>query len=211
MRQEGQLVAPADHAAEVYAPLLAAFLEPHRPERDHHLHRPALVEVGGLDLPQAVPVVAGLLVGDLPVEHATLGIGREAESVATVIERVEHDRDVVVVVQVAGVTPHVAGDPTVGMGLPQARADVDVLVIEEHPDVGLVAGRATLGRFLLQEAARGGNRLVERLVEPAVEGERRGQARGAQHRMSLRVARDHLGRDRRILRRRRSDESKAEE
>jgi len=169
-----------------------------------NLHGPAVIEVGGPNVPQPVPVVARLLVGDLPVEHAALRVRREPKAVAAIVKRVEQDREVVVVVHVAGVASHVAGHAAIGMGFPQAGADVDVLVVEEHPQLGLVAGWTALGRLLLDEAAGGWHRRVERLVEAAVERHGRSQPRGAEHRVALCVARDRLGRSGRILRRRRA-------
>ncbi len=194
LREERQLVLPPHHATEVDAPFGAAFLEAHRAEGNDELRRPAALEVGRADVDQAVPVVARLLVGDLPVEQARLGVHRKPVAVAVVVERVEEHRDVIVVVHVRRVAPHVARHAPGRVGLPHARADVDVPVVEEHPHLRLVGGGLAFVGLLLDEVAGALHVPVERLVQLPVHLERRRQPHRPEDGMALGIARHDLRR-----------------
>ena len=58
----------------------------------------------------------------------------------------------------------------------QPRGDVEVVVVEEDPRLGLLGGRLALLRFLLDEVRDRRDRRVDALVEPPVDAERRVEA-----------------------------------
>jgi hypothetical protein len=113
-----------------------------------------------------------------------------------IVERVEQDRDVVVVEHVERVAPHLAGDAAIGLGLVHARADVDVLVVEEDPGLGLLRGGCPFARLLLHEVRerchRGvdlfGQRPVEREIAEQTHRAHGGLARGLARHHDLRLS-----------------------
>ena len=184
-------VLPSHHAPQVHAPRLAAFPEADRAEGHAHFDRPATVEVGGLRPPQPVPVGTGLLVRGSPVEHAAKPVGREAEAVALIVEGVEQYRQVVVVVHVERVAPHLALHAAAGLGFVEARGDVDVLVVEEDPGFGLLGrGRPFVG-LLLEEVGQRRHGGVHGFGERAVDHEVARDSRGPDGRVPRVVAHHH--------------------
>ncbi len=90
------------------------------------------------------------------------------------------DAEVVVELEdVAVVAPQLVGGDAVGLAVVAARRDVEIVVVEEHPQVGGFGGGDALHRKLLDEAVDRRDRGVDFLVEPTVNPQRRGQPDGA--------------------------------
>ena len=77
----------------------------------------------------------------------------------------------------------------------QRARDVEVLAVEEDPDLGALGRRLALARLLLDEVADRPDRAVERLVEDAVDAQRRVDADGADGDAAVGIARHHRRRD----------------
>ena len=174
----------------------ARLLKPDRSEGDAELDRPAAVEVGRPRFPDGVPVGVGVLVGDLRVGHPALRVGEEHVAVAAVVERVDHHREMIVVIEVGRVAAHVAHHAPRRIALPQPRADVDRVLVVRHPDLGLLGRGLALARLLLDEFVDRQRVAVDRVVEPAVEDQRLVQADRADRDAAVRVARHDGRRDR---------------
>ena len=78
------------------------------------------------------------------IAHAALRVGEEGVPVAPVVERVEQDREMVVVVQVGRVAAHVARHALRRIALPQPGADVDGVVVDRPPRLRSCRWRAGL-------------------------------------------------------------------
>ena len=193
--EEGQLVLPANHPAEVDPPHLgAAARVAQRLERDPHLHGPAVFEPGRPGVPDRGPVAVGwVLIGDEAVEEPADRVHVEEEGVPAVVEGVEDDREILVVEDAEVVPPHLGRHHAVGLAVPVPAGDVHRLVVIEDPDVGRLGGRFALERERLDEAADPGHPVVDGVVETAVEIERFGEAGGPHGRSPGLVAPDHLG------------------
>ena len=192
------LVVPDDAALDVEAPhLLPARTVAQRPEGDDRLERPAAVEASHLHAPDGVPVlVPAALVADLAVHPPADGIDDELHRVAAVVERVEHDADVLP--QSHAIPAHVVGDPfRLRRRAVAADRDVQVVVVEQHPDFRLLRGDFAFVRKDLDEARRGRHVPVHLLVEIAVDVEGRGQPHRTHRRLVGRVARNGGWRQRR--------------
>ena len=165
LRQVRPLVLPAHHPPQVHAPhLIGARLVAQRLERDGDLDRPAAIEIAGADVPHRVPVGVGrAFVGHLAVGHAADRVGVEDVAVALVVERVEHHAERVVLPQLVGVAAHFIGDAPLRMRLPVARRNVDVVVVEEDPRLGLLGGGLEFVRLLLHEVGNRGRGPVDSL------------------------------------------------
>src|SRR3989454_4385498 len=87
------------------------------------------------------------------------------------------------------------------MVVPAAGRDVEVLVVEEHPDLGLLCCRLALVRLLLDEIAGRQNRAVHLFVQATVDLQGLAHPRGPHRRKTTLGARDDSGR----LGRRRND------
>ena len=178
------LVVPDDAPLDVEAPhLLPARTVAQRLERDDRLESPAAVEASDLHTPDGVPVlVPAALVADLAVHPPADGIDDELHRVSAVVERVEHDTDVLS--QSHAVPAHVVGHPfRFGRRAQAAGGDIEVRVVERHPDFRLLLGDFPFVRQYLDEAGSGRQVPVHLLVERAVDVERRGQAHRAHRRL----------------------------
>ena len=172
------LVLPSDDPPEVDSPrLVAPGRIAQRLERNRHLDGPSAVEAPGLHVPHGVPVVVGrTLIGDLPVREPANRVGVKDVAVALVVEGVEEHREVVVLPQLRRVSPHLVGHAALGVRLEAPSRDVNVVVIEEDPRLGLLGGRLELVRLLLDEPADRFDGGVDRLVELPVDMDRIGHA-----------------------------------
>jgi hypothetical protein len=92
-----------------------------------------------------------------------------------VVEGVEDDREMIVVVEIGAVAAQVAGHAAGRVLFVHPGADIQVLVVEEHPDLGLVRRGPAFGGFLLDEVGHRWHVAVGRFVEGAVDDERRWQ------------------------------------
>ena len=91
---------------------------------------------------------------------------------------------------------HLVGDPLAGRGrFVRARRHVDVVVIEEDPGVGALAGKGTFLGQLLDETGDGRHGSIHGLVEPAVQLDSLDQACRTNRGITLIVPGDHLGGD----------------
>ena len=191
-RQVAELVLRAYDPTEVDPPNLAlALLVAKRFERDRELDRPAFGETGRFDVPHRVPVrVDVALASNLSVVQRAERIGVEQKAVATIVERVENDGEIVVVKNAASVASQLVGHDLLGVGVPVARRHVDVLVIEEDPDFGFLSRRLALVRLLLDESADGWDAAVDVLLEPSIQGDRGLERYRAQRNLAIGVARD---------------------
>ncbi|MYF76019.1 MAG: hypothetical protein F4174_01360 [Acidobacteria bacterium] len=89
------------------------------------------------------------------------------------------------------VAPEFVGHDPVRLGIPATSGDVDGLVVEEDPDLGLLGGRRPFEGFGLDEIADSWNPVVDRLVEASVEVERLFESNGADGGATEVVAPDH--------------------
>ena len=117
--------------------------------------------------PSRSPWPAGLP-PDLAVVLDAERIGAEDERVLTVVERVEQDLNRIGVVEV-GVATTLAHDDVVGLGVEADDADVEILAIEQKPDLGSLGGGLTLVRPLLDEPAEGIRVRPARLIDVPVD------------------------------------------
>ena len=171
-RQIGPLVLAADRAAQLDAPhLIGARRVAQRLERNRHLDRPAAVEAAGLRRPTPDSSRCSARLRRRPSSRrAAERVGVEHEPAAAIVEGVEDDAEVIVLPQLVGVAAQLVGDPLLGRRrVPAPRGDVDVVVVEHHPDVGLLGRRLAVARRDLQQAAEAGELLVDLFVEAAVE------------------------------------------
>ena len=162
----GDFVLPADDPAEVDAPDLGAGSGVAEGlEREPQFGRPAALEARGPGIPDRGPVAVEVpLVGDEAVEEPAHRIQVEDEGVPPVVEGVEGDGEVLVEPDAPVVAPEFGGHDPVRPGVPAASGDVDRLVVEEDPDLGLFGGRRPFERLGLDEVADSGNLVVDRLV-----------------------------------------------
>jgi len=87
-------------------------------------------------------------------------------------------------------------DHAFGMAVPATAGDVDVLVVEEHPHLGLLRGGRPLLRLLLDEVRRAGHQLIQLFIQPSVDDQRHLGADGPHHDVPFCVADEHSRRDR---------------
>ena len=154
------------------------------------------------------------------IAHPALGIREEDVSVPTVVERIEHHAEMVVVVEIGRITAHVARHPLRRIALPEPRAYVDRVFVIGHPDLGLVGRCRPFERLLLHEVPDRLGVPVDALVETTVEHDRLREPNGADGDMASLVARSHGRRHRfrrarngripRALRGRRTHEARQE-
>jgi hypothetical protein len=107
-------------------------------------------------VPDAVPVEAqGLLVvGDLAVRARAHRVRLEEEAVAVVRERIQHDRDVVVDVEV-GVAGELGRDDRLRLAVTADHSHVQGVAVEEHAGLGVLGGRGSFVGLTLQEGSDG--------------------------------------------------------
>jgi hypothetical protein len=84
------------NAASLKAPyLIAAWTKSKRRERDRAFSDPAVLESSHRHLPHGIPVaVVQAFVGKLTLVPAAGGRNAELDAVASIVKRVEHERDV---------------------------------------------------------------------------------------------------------------------
>ena len=120
----------------------------------------------------AAPASAGLTgLGDLGVVLDAGGGGAEYESVLPVVEGVQQEDDVVRIV-FEPVPPVVVDHDLFGPGIETDDADVEVLVVEGDPHLGVLAGRPSFLRILLDEPGGRLYRLPQGFVDPPVQTRR---------------------------------------
>ena len=164
-----------------------------RLERDGHLHGPAAVETPGPEVPHGVPVaVDDSLVGHQGVEHAAVGGDEEEVAVAPIQERVEGHRQMVVLPGGHDVAAQLVGHDLVGVRFPAPARDVQVVVVEQDPDVGVLGRRLALPRLLLDQSVDGRDPGVDVVIEAAVDANRLGDARGPHRDVAAVVTRDDV-------------------
>ena len=178
-RHEEDLLVPAAYgAADVDAPdRLVAVGVAQLVEGNGDLGAPAEAVDAGAAAPDAVPgLVAGAaLVGEQLVLARPEGIGAEVEAPAAVVVGVEDDLDVVVLLEV-GVPPHLVGHEAAGFAVEAAKGEVQVVVVEEDPDLGPLRGRGSFDRLALKEAVHDRGLAPDRIVEAAVDARGLGRA-----------------------------------
>ena len=190
-RQVGKLVLPFHQAPQVDAPRLrAAAAIAQRLERDRHFHRPAVLEARRLHVPDAVPRLVLLVVGDRHVAQRAERVGLEDVAVAAIVEGVDREREVLVAEDVAVVAAQLVGDLALGMAVPVARADVEVDLVEQDPRLGLLGRRLPFVGLLLDEVADRIDGAVDLFIETAVDPQRRLHAERAHGDLVRRVAVD---------------------
>ena len=163
-----------DPAPGVHAPdLLVLLAEAELVERDAELGRPALLVVRHLAVPDRVPggVPLGLAVAQDEVDLAAAGGEVELEAGALVVVAVEADADhvdrvLLEVVAAAGVAVHLR------RVVEGADRDVDVPVVVQDLDLGLLRGVGALDRHVLAVVARPLALLPRLVVEAAVDHRR---------------------------------------
>ncbi len=119
------------------------------------------------------------------------------EGVPPVVECVEDYGEVLVLGQSTTVPTHFIGHHPLRMTVPTAARDIDVLVIEEHPDLGFFRCRLAFLRLLLKESADARYVLINGFFELPVDYQRRVQSHRPHRHPSLIVAGNHLWKYRR--------------
>ena len=171
-RQVGELVLPLDEAPQVDAPGLGtAGAIAERLEGDRHLDRPAVLEPGGLHVPDPIPRLVLLIVGDGHVAQRAEGVGLEQVTVAAIVQRVDHERDVLVAEDVAVVAAQLVRHLAIGLTVPAPCRHIQIGVIEQDPRLGLLGGHLPLARFLLNEVGERRDGAVDGLLETAIQCE----------------------------------------
>src|SRR6266540_4059049 len=101
------LVLPLVHAARIHAPeLRRARAVPERLEWNGELRGPPAVKRADAEIEHRVPVAIPPLARDLSVLPPADWIDEEADTIAAVVERVEHNRQALVLKGVGAVLPH---------------------------------------------------------------------------------------------------------
>src|SRR5262245_52908390 len=77
------------------------------------------------------------------------------------------------------------------MTVAAARGKVEILVVEENPGFGRLAGRFAFLRHLLDEAIDGGRGTVDRLVELTIDFQRTVEANSAERDTALLILRSN--------------------
>ena len=172
------LLGTPNAAQDVQAPGVRALPEAHGLEGDHELRRPAVLVDARLDVPDAVPLEQEPRILDQAVHPCSEGIRLEEVAVATVLEGVDHDPDLVFG-RDAAVSQHVARDDPACIVVPAADTDVEVVAIREDPDLRDLAHRRTLDGLHLGERTDGGRLFPDRIVENTVDRGARLDVRGA--------------------------------
>ena len=200
------LLARVDEAAHLEPPVLhRQRREPQHRQRDAELDRVAASGVGDLGFPHGVPVAGeGGVVEVDPVGQHAGGVDGEVERAHAGAAAVDVDPDAV------GRDLRVAAREPAHDGRVQllaVDADVEVLVVVQHPHRRALAGRRALVREVLHELVRRRGRGPGRIVEAAVDdgrlrGPRRGDVRAGRQRARWRRARRRRGWRRRGWRRR---------
>jgi hypothetical protein len=85
------------------------------------------------------------------------------------------------------VAAHFVRDAALRIRLPAAGHDVDVVVVEQNPDIGSLDSGLPVVRLRLDELRRGWSRGVDGLVQLTVHAQRFGHPDGAYGGASLRV------------------------
>ena len=162
-------VLPADDPAKVQAPnLFGSGVVAQGFERDRKLDRPAVLEPRGSDVPHRAPGQILPRFGYGAVALPAKQIRLKQVSSAPVIKRIDEYAKILVLQNAARVPPHFVGDHAIRLGVPVARGDIQVVIVEKHPGLGpLGAGFPVVG-FLLDEPGDREDLAVVRLVQAAV-------------------------------------------
>ena len=134
------------------------------------------------------------LVRDLPVPASTDRVDRELETIAAIVERVDEERDVIVLEDVVVVATHLVGHEGVRPALPASERHVDGVFVEEEPAFSFLRRHLTFDRLHLKEVGERGRRRVDRFIELSIELDRSGQSYGSQRGAAVGIARDDVGR-----------------
>ena len=164
------LLLPLDLSLDVQAPGGLSRLEAEGLEGNGQLGRPPALGPEGRRIPDPVPVVGRVLlvVRDLPVASRPRRVDLEEEAVALVEEGVHQDGDRVVDLQ-HRVTGELGGHDGPGLAVVADDAQVEVVRVVEHADLGLFRGGLPLVGYTLDEGADGRGQGPGSLVEPSVE------------------------------------------
>jgi hypothetical protein len=129
-----------------------------------------LGESASLYFPNGVPIAIGVtLIGNLRIVEPANGIGIEKESVPTVIKSIENDGEVVVIEDIAVVPPHLIRHDPLGVAVPTASSDVDIVFVEEYPDLGPLGCRLSFSGLLLDKSVDRRDSTIGALFELAVD------------------------------------------
>ena len=93
----------------------------------------------------------------------------EADGVAPVVERIKQERDGLVLKGVGAIAPHLVGHHALGLALRDACDRVDIVVIEQNPDLGLFSRRRALLRLGLDEIGHRQHAGIDGFVESSVD------------------------------------------
>jgi hypothetical protein len=167
------LEAALDHALHVEAPARELGSEGERLEGERELEGPALGIDRALPLPDRVPgLVLFLAVGtDQGVQLGSGGVHLEQVPVAMVLERVEDDQHAVVRVEIR-VALHLRGDDRCGLAVEAADREIEVRLVVQRADLGLLGRRLTLARIDLDEGVARYRGSPDRVVQLAVDDRR---------------------------------------
>ena len=159
-------------AREVDAPGVARRIEGQRLQRDDGLGGPAFRVLAGGGIPDALPVpVLAIGVGVDRLAPRAVRIDVKLVTGAALVERVEGHREAVVAEGHVLLVEHL-GDDRLGPGVPEARREIQVVVVECYVDARALGGSAVLVRHHDVQVLHERRLLPHEVVEPAVEDRR---------------------------------------
>ena len=158
---------------------------------DGDLDKPAFSGDFRFARPDSVPgrIVVPALVGHFRFALGSVGIGDEIVGGPVVVIGVEHELEIVVVID-DGVAPHFPGDDFAGFGIITFDADVEVLFVIEESHLGFFGCRSSLLRLTLGEIALEQGILPGRIVKNPVYFQGNFRSNGRDGAFAVRIVED---------------------
>src|SRR5262245_52616989 len=126
-------------------------------ERNRHLYRPSAFKTSGMRTPDWIPVcVRASFIDDRIVGEGAERIRVEQESASTIVERIEHDTEMIVLAQLIRVASQFVRNPMFRWRrIPASGGNVDIALVVSNPDIRALSGFFTVLRRHLDQAAKG--------------------------------------------------------
>ena len=198
-RQKSFFIPPTAAAFNVKTPNLSlSGTIAERLERDREFDGPAAFKTGNADVPHHIPIAVELpFVGDLRVDSSADWRHHEIRRISPVVKSVEKDPNIIVLIQIVVVATHFVGNDPFRVAFPAADRHVEVVVIEQDPDIGLFVRRRAFLRLHLDETRHRRDGHVDLLIEMTVNPKRRCELDSADRGPARLVARNDLRGNRR--------------